>query len=104
MSTLKTICRVVWFGIIAEAVALLASVALYSLRHGREPMQPPFNWTATVLQMPGIFVAEWLAGASTIYSAWIQWGVIFCVQSLLWSCIGLGLLAWRNRKGRKAKT
>jgi hypothetical protein len=53
------------FGVIAEAIALAVSFTLYSLRHGREPMEPPFNWTATVLQMPGIILSDslgWLVG------------------------------------------
>ena len=98
MSIPRVIVRAVSFGVIAETVALAVSFALYALEHGREPMEPPFNFTATVLQMPGIFVSEWLAGMSGVYSAWFQWGVVFCVQSLFWSAIVLAFLVWRARK------
>ena len=98
MSTPRIILRAVCFGVIAEAVALAVSFGLYSLKHGREPMEPPFNWTATVLQMPGIFVSDWLARMWAVYSGWFQWSIAYCVQSLVWSIIGLAFLVWGGRK------
>lgn len=86
------------FGAIAEAAALVVSFGLYSLKHGREPMEPPFNWTATVLQMPGIFVSDSVARTTAVYTGWFQWGVTYCVQAALWSIIGFALLCWRARK------
>ena len=80
--------RSVTFGILAEGVALLVSFGLASLKQGREPMEPPFNWTATVLQMPGIYVCD-------------SWGVkLFAIQALLWSIIGFGFLLLRTRKAK----
>ena len=86
------------FGVTAEAIALAVSFGLYSLKHGREPMEPPFNWAATVLQMPGIFVCDMAARSMSVYTGWFQWGLVYCVQALLWSIIALGLLFCRTRK------
>ena len=66
------------FGLLIEAVALALSFVFYSLKHGREPMEPPFNLIATLIQMPGIFVYEWLADASRIYTGWFRWSIVFC--------------------------
>ena len=61
-------------------------------------MEPPFNLAATVLQMPGVFVSEWLAEIWGVYSGLFQWGATFCIQSLTWTAIGLILLIRRFRK------
>ncbi len=84
------------FGLIVEAVCLAASFGLYSLEHGREPMEPPFNWTATVLQMPGIIVSDML-GYYVDYSGWYQWSITFVVQAVLWAVIGFVFRARRVR-------
>ena len=97
MSTPRIVFRALAFGAIAEAVALAVSFGLYSLKHGREPMEPPFNWAATVLQMPGIMVSDWL-GWRVDYSAWCQWSITFFVQAILWAAIGLAFQSWRVRK------
>ena len=97
MSTPRIVLRALVFGAIAEAVALAVSFGLYALKHGREPMEPPFNWTATVLQMPGIIVSDWLGGRVN-YSGWCQWTITFFVQTLLWAAIGLAFQLWRVRK------
>jgi phosphatidylglycerophosphate synthase len=85
------------FGVVVEAIALALSFGLYSLKHGREPMEPPFNWTATVIQMPGIILADsvgWRVG----YSAWCQWSIIFVAQALLWTTVGFFFHFWRSRE------
>ncbi len=97
MSASRIIFRAVCFGVIAEAVALAVSFGLYSLKQGREPMEPPFNWTATVLQMPGIILSDTL-GSYVDYSGWCQWSITFVVQAVLWTAIGFAFLAWRVRK------
>jgi hypothetical protein len=97
MSTPRIILRALAFGVIAETVALAVSFGLYSLKHGREPMETPFNWTATVLQMPGIIVSDWF-GWRVNYSALCQWSITFFVQALLWAIIGFTFLKWRDRK------
>ena len=97
MSTSRILCRVLALGVIAEALCLAVSFGLYSLKHGREPMEPPFNWTATVLQMPGIIVSDKL-GPYVNYSGWCQWSMTFVVQALLWSLIGFAFCLWRARK------
>lgn len=98
MRTPRIILRAIAFGAIAEAVALAVSFGLYSLKHGREPMEPPFNWTATVLQMPGIIVSDSVARTMAVYTGWLQWGVTYCVQAVAWSIIGFAFLWWRARK------
>ena len=97
MITPPAILRAVCLGVIAEAIALAVSFGLYSLKHGREPMEPPSNWTATVLQMPGIIISDWL-GSYLNYSAWCQWSITFVVQAGLWAVIGLAFLACRDKK------
>ena len=62
-------------------------------------MEPPFNWNATVLQMPGIIISGWF-GWRVDYSAWCQWIITFSVQSILWAVIGLAFQSWRVRKTR----
>jgi hypothetical protein len=54
MNNSRVILRAVGFGAGGEALALVLSFGLYGLEFGREPMEPPFNLIATVLQMPGI--------------------------------------------------
>jgi hypothetical protein len=78
-------------------LAMAVSFGLYSLKQGREPMEPPFNWTATVLQMPGIIISDWL-GWRVNYSAWCQWSITFIVQALIWAVIGFIFLKWRARR------
>jgi hypothetical protein len=97
MTTTRTIRRALAFGAIAEFIALAVTFGLYALKQGREPMEWPFNWTATVLQMPGVIVADRF-GWRVDYSAWCQWGIIFCVQAMIWSAIGFVFLTWRARK------
>jgi hypothetical protein len=87
MNKSQVLFRALVFGVIAEAVCLAVSFGLYSLKYGREPMEPPFNWTATVLQMPGIIVSDYL-GSHVTYSGWWQWCIIFSVQALIWTAIG----------------
>lgn len=87
------------FGVIAEAVCLAVSFGLYALKQGREPMEPPFNWTATVLQMPGVVVSDKL-GPYVNYSGWCQWGVTFFVQALLWCIIGFAFFRWQASRLR----
>ena len=91
------ILRALAFGAIAEVLALAVSFGLYSLKQGREPMEPPFNWAATVLQMPGIMVSDRL-GPYVNYSGWCQWTMIFFVQAMLWSAMGFVFQLWRVRK------
>ena len=97
--------RALALGGMAAALALAISFGLYSLKQGREPMEFPFNWTATGLQLPGILVADWL-GWHVDYSAWCQWGVIYFVQAMIWTAIGFVFLKWRARKAtnRRATT
>ena len=90
--------RAVLFGGVAEAAALAVSFGLYSLHHGREPMEPPFNWAATVIQIPGVFVSEALTRAWAMYTGWFQWGIVYCVQALLWSMLGFAFFYWRARE------
>jgi|SRR5712692_1270707 len=97
MSTSRILYRALAFGVVAEAVCLAVTFGLYSLEHGREPMEPPFNWTATVLQMPGIILSEQL-GPYVNYSGWCQWSMTFFVQALLWAAIGFAFQTWRVRK------
>jgi hypothetical protein len=99
MRTQRIIFRALAFGAIAEMMALLLSFGLYALKHGREPMEPPFNWTATVLQMPGIIVSGWL-GWRVNYLAWCQWTITFFVQAVLWAALGFVVQLWRVRKAR----
>ena len=98
MSKPRTYSRALVFGLIAEALALAVSFGLYSLKHGREPMEPPFNWAATVLQMPGIYLSEVAARTMSVYTGWFQWGLVYCVQALIWSIIGFAFFFWRARK------
>jgi hypothetical protein len=51
-----------------------------------------------LLQVPGIFVSEWLAAVWAICSGWFQWGIAFCVQALVWSIAGFVFLVWQRRK------
>ena len=78
------------------------SIGLYSLKRGREPMEPPFNWTATVLQMPGIIVSDKL-GSYMDYSRWCQWGTTFILQAALWAAIGYAFLSWRVGRTTRMK-
>jgi len=90
MCASRIIPRALTFGFIAEALALAVSFGLYSLHYGREPMEPPFNWTATVLQMPGIMISDRL-GPYVHYSGWCQWSITSLIQAMLWSGVGLAL-------------
>ena len=90
MITPRAVLRAFIFGAITETAALALSFGLYSLNYGREPTEPPFNWTATLLQMPGIFVLGWL-GPKVGDSAWCHWTIIFLAQALLWAAIALVL-------------
>jgi hypothetical protein len=89
-------------GIIVETCCLGVSFGLYSLKIGREPMEAPFNLTATLLQMPGIFVAERI-GPFIGFSGWGQWSVIFVIQSLLWFLILSVFFSWRTKNEMPAK-
>jgi hypothetical protein len=97
----RIIFRAFTLGFIIEAAALLLSFGLYALKQGREPMEPPFNLAATIIQMPGIFVSECLADASGIYTGWVRWSVVFCVQAVMWAFVCFAFLLWRTR-GRKS--
>ena len=98
MSTSPIILRALLFGVLAETIAIGLSFGLGSLSYRREPMADPFTWTATVLQMPGVFASDTLAQTTGNYAAWFSWSVTFCIQSLLWSIIGFAFLLWRDRK------
>jgi hypothetical protein len=100
MTTPRLLLRAVVFGVIAEAAATAISIGLFSLHHGREPMEPPFNWTATMLQMPGILVSDAMARTTAIHAGWFQFSVIYCVQALIWSIIGLAFFGWRARRNK----
>ena len=99
MITSRILSRTLVFGLIAEAVCLAVSFGLYSLKHGREPMEPPFNWTATVLQMPSILVSAELCPYVN-YSGACQSSLTFFVQAVLWAAIGFAFQAWRARKAK----
>jgi hypothetical protein len=96
MNKSQILYRALVSGVIAEVVCLALSFGLYSLKYGREPMEPPFNWTATALQMPGIMVSDYL-GSYVNYSGWWQWGIVFFVQTLVWTTIGF---VFRLRRAR----
>jgi len=98
MKVKVVIGRVLTFGIAAEIGLLVASFALYSLKHGREPMEPPFNLAATIIQMPGILIANFLAQRLSLYHPAFYWIVTFATQFLIWSFLGGMFLAWRSTR------
>ena len=97
MRASQILFRSLAFGVITEAVCLAVSIGLYSLEHGREPMEPPFNCIATVLQMPGIIFSDML-GWYVNYSGLCQWSITFFIQAILWAAIGFAFQVWRFRK------
>jgi hypothetical protein len=97
MITPRIILRALAFGAIAETLALAVSFGLYSLKQGREPMEPPFNLIATVLQMPGNIISNWLGERVNCSTWWVLTSTFF-VQAVLWAAIGCGYQVWRVRK------
>jgi hypothetical protein len=90
------------FGLIVETVAIGLSFGIGWFSYRREPMDDPFSWIAIVLQMPGAFISDSVVQAVGNYEAWFRWTVVFCVQALLWSIIGLAFFLWRARKTKDA--
>ncbi len=93
----RLLLRSLVFGYIIESVALFITFGLYSLRHGREPMEPPLNLIATVLQMPGNVLANALTLRYVYYSGVFLWGCTYLIQASLWSLLIYVVLIWRHR-------
>jgi len=104
METKYLVRRALVFGILWEALLLIVSFILYSLKHGREPMEPPFNLVATMIQMPGIRISDWLSQQTSNYDAVFSWAFTFLVQFLIWTAFSFAALLWRgNRKRRQSE-
>src|ERR1022692_2448121 len=102
MRTLRIILRALVFGLLVETIAIGLSFGVGWFSYRREPMDDPFSWIAIVLQMPGAFISDSVVQAVGNYDAWFRWMVVFFIQALLWSIIGLAFLRRRSRKATDA--
>jgi hypothetical protein len=87
---------------LVETIAIGLSLGVGWFSYRRESVDDPFSWIAMVLQMPGAFISDSVAQAVGNYDAWFRWMVVFVIQAVLWSIIGLAFLRWRSRKAEDA--
>jgi hypothetical protein len=90
----KSVC----VAVVIEAIALATSFGLFALHHGREPLEPPFNLIGTLLQMPGLIIANTFYPITVWQNGILILPITFVVQSTIWFAIIFGILTWREKK------